>query len=309
MYSEKKYKQKITLGQSDNALILLIAICLIAYVGLAFMKAVSYFTYQQDLALPFFNKNVLGLFVLPADTDKLLSKPWTIITHMFVHDNVWKVFTNMIWLWAFGYIMQDITGNKKIIPVFIYGALGGAIAFLVAANLMPSLKEQLPFVTTMGASAGVMAVAITTTMIAPGYKIFPLLSGGMPLWVLTAFYVVTSLLTISFSDTINIIINVAGALTGFLFIFFLRRGYDWSNWMSNFFDWFGNVFNPDKQSKNKNLKDELFYKSTSAPYIKTPNVTTQRVDEVLEKVHQMGYDHLSEEEKDLLRRASEDDIN
>lgn len=308
MYSEKQYKQKITLGQGNNALMMLIAICLIAYVGLAFMKAVSYFTYQKDLAIPFFTKNVLGLFVLPAETDRLLSKPWTIITHMFVHDNVWKVFTNMIWLWAFGYIMQDITGNKKIIPVFIYGALGGAIAFILACNFIPSLQEQLPFATSMGASAGVMAVAITTTLIAPGYRIFPDLSGGLPLWVLTTFYVVTSLLTISFSDTINIIINVAGAVTGFLFIVFLRRGYDWSNWMSNFFEWFGNLFNPDKASKNKNFKEELFYKSTAAPYTKTPNVTAQRVDEVLEKVHQMGYDHLSEEEKDLLRRASEDEI-
>lgn len=309
MYTEKKHTQKITLGQSDNALMMLIAICLIAYVGLAFMKAVSYFTYQKDLALPLFNKNVLGLFVLPADVDKLLSKPWTIITHMFVHDNVWKVFTNMIWLWAFGYIMQDVTGTKKIVPVFIYGALGGALAFLLATNLLSSLKEQLPYATTLGASAGVMAVAVAITVIEPRYKIFPLLRGGIPLWVLTSFYIVTSFLTISFSDTINIIINLAGALTGLLFVFFLRRGYDWSNWMSNFFDWVGNLFNPNRNKGNKNIKEELFYKSTNPPFKKTPNVTEQRINEVLDKLHQQGYNQLTEEEKDLLRRASEEETN
>ena len=125
-YSEKKYKQHITLGQGDNTLTRLIVICIVIFVGLAFMKAVWYFTYQKDLALPLFNKNVLGLFIMPADIDKLLSRPWTIITHMFVHDNVWAVFANMLWLWSFGYIMQDLTGNSKIIPLFIYGALAGA---------------------------------------------------------------------------------------------------------------------------------------------------------------------------------------
>ncbi|MBK9939856.1 MAG: hypothetical protein IPP02_16060 [Chitinophagaceae bacterium] len=44
-YSEKQYKQKITLGQSGNTLVMLIAICLIAFVGLAFMKAIWYFRF------------------------------------------------------------------------------------------------------------------------------------------------------------------------------------------------------------------------------------------------------------------------
>lgn len=307
-FPEKQYKQKITLGQSGNALLLLIAICLIVFVGLAFMKAVWYFRYQKDLALPLFNKNVLGWFVMPADTDKLLRKPWTIITHMFVHDNIWKVFANMLWLWCFGYILQDITGNKKIIPVFMYGALGGAVGFILACNLMPSLQEQVPFATAVGASAGVMAVAIATTMISPGYKIFPLIGGGIPLWVLSIFYVVSTFLTISFSDTGKIIINLGGALTGFLFIFFLRRGYDWSSWMNNFFDWAGNLFNPDKPKKGKNIKEELFYKSTAAPYTKTPNLTQQRVDEILDKINQKGYNALTDEEKLLLKRASNEEL-
>ncbi|MBK6382793.1 MAG: rhomboid family intramembrane serine protease [Chitinophagaceae bacterium] len=53
---------------------------------------------------------------MPATTDGILSKPWTVLTHMFVHDNVWKVFANMLWLWCFGYIMQDMMGNKRLFP-------------------------------------------------------------------------------------------------------------------------------------------------------------------------------------------------
>lgn len=305
---EKQYKQKITLGQSGNALMLLIAICLIAFVGLAFMKAVWYFRYQKDLALPFFNKNVLGWLVMPADTDKLITKPWTIITHMFVHDNIWKVFANMLWLWCFGYILQDMTGNKKIIPVFIYGAVAGAVAFILAYNLFPSLAEQLPFASAIGASAGVMAIAIATTLVSPGYKIFPLIGGGIPLWGLTIFYVASTFLTISFSDPANILVNLAGALTGFLFIFFLRKGYDGSIWMNNLSDWAGNLFNPDKPKKGVNIKEELFYKSTSPPYTKTPHVTQQRIDDILDKINQKGYPSLTEEEKEMLKKASDEEL-
>ena len=307
-YSEKKYKQRITLGQSDNTLMKLIVICLVMFVGLAFMKAVWYFTYQKDLALPLFHKNVLSWFIMPADFNKLLTRPWTIITHMFVHDNIWIVFANMLWLWCFGYIMQDLTGNSKIIPLFIYGALGGAIAFLSAYNLIPSLRPQLPYAVAMGASAGVMSVAIATTMVSPGYRLFPMIRGGIPLWVLTVLYVLSNVLTISVRDTGGILVHLAGALVGFLFIYSLRQGYDWGAWMNNFFEWIGNLFNPNKPQKGKSIKEELFYKSSSAPYKKTFNITQQRVDELLDKINQKGYNFLTDEEKEFLKRASNEEL-
>ncbi len=304
--SEKKNKHKISLGQSDNTVMTLIAICLIIFVGLAFMKAIWYFRFEKELAPVLFNKNVLNLFTLPADLTTMMSRPWTIITHMFVHDNIWKVFSNMLWLWCFGYIMQDMSGNKKIVPVFVYGALGGAIAFVLAYNFLPSLQAQLPFANALGASAGVMAVAIAATMISPGYRIFPMIGGGIPLWVLTAFYIISDLATISFSDTGNLISHIAGAVTGFLFIILLRKGFDSGRWMNNFFDWVNNLFNPEKPKKGKNIKNELFYKSSGTLYTKTPNLSQQRIDEILDKINQHGYNYLSDEEKELLKRASKE---
>lgn len=307
-YTEKQYQQKITLGQSGNTLIMLIAICLIMFVGLAFMKAVWFFRFPKEIAPALFAKNVIGLFALPATGEGLLSKPWTIITHFFVHDNFWKVFANMLWLWCFGYIMQELTGNKKIAPLFIYGGIAGGIAFVLSYNFIPSLQGQLPFAGLTGASAGVMAVVIATTLLSPGYKLFPMIGGGIPLWVLTALYLISDLATVSISDTGNLVVHLTGAFIGFLFVLFLRMGYDWSKWMSNFFDWVSNLFNPDKPRKGKNIKDELFYKTSSAPYIKTANVTQQRVDEILDKINQQGFNSLSDEEKDILKRASDEGL-
>ena len=297
------------LGQHGNNLFLLIGICLIVFVLFAFVKALWYFNYpDKQVAQTLFNKNVLGLFTLPADTGKLLSRPWTILTSIFVTNNndVWKVFPNMLWLWAFGYILQDLTGGKKIIPVFIYGALGGAIAFVLAYNLLPSLRTQLPFATLGGVSTGVMAVAVVTTLISPGYRLFPMISGGIPLWVLTGLYLISDFATVSISDTGTLITHLAGAFTGFLFIFFLRKGYDWSEWMNGLFDWVDGLFDPAKPRKGKTIREEFFYKSTGNPYIKTPRVTQERVDEILDKISQQGYQFLTDEEKEILERASKE---
>jgi hypothetical protein len=78
--------------------------------------------------------------------------------------------------------------------------------------------------------------------------------------------------------------------------------------MNNFFDWVENLFNPDKKSKNKPAKEEFFYKVKDAqPYKKTANVTQKRVDEILDKINQKGFHFLTEEEKDILKRAANGD--
>ncbi len=257
-------------------------------------------------ALRFFNSNVINQFSLAAQPDKIASKPWTIFTHMFTHGNFWRLLGNMLWLWLFGYIFLDLTGNRKIIPLYIYGALAGALVFVLSYNLLPGLRPYLAEGSIMGANSGVIAIAVGVTMIAPVYRIFPMILGGIPLWVLTAIYLLIDFAGISSKNTGEYGAHLAGALTGFLFIYSFRRGYDWSEWMSNFFDWVSNLFNPDKPRKGKNIKQELFYKSSTRPYKKTPNITEQRINEILDKINQKGFNSLSEEEKDLLKRASQD---
>jgi len=93
-----------------------------------------------------------------------------------------------------------------------------------------------------------------------------------------------------------------------LFIYQMRRGRDWSNWINDFFDWIGNLFNPDKQSWKKTAKTDLHYKAKGTPpYKKIPNITQKRIDEILDKINQQGYRFLTDEEKDILKRAAEDE--
>ncbi|MCC7401379.1 MAG: rhomboid family intramembrane serine protease [Chitinophagaceae bacterium] len=307
-YSERKYRQRVTLGQSGNSLIIIIAINLVVFVVFAFIKALYYFNHGNPDGLGLYNQNVLPWIALSHDLHGSLDRPWTILTHMFVQDSVWSVFANMLWLWAFGFVMQELTGNRKVAPIFIYSALAGAIAFLLINYFIPSVPTGVHSDYLFGASSGIMGVAVATTMIAPDFRIFPMLNGGIPLWILTCVFILVDLATIPVGDTGLYLAHIAGGIMGFLFIFLLRKGYDWSEWMNNFFDWVNNLFNPDKPKKGRTKKEELFYKSTSAPFKKTPHITQQRIDEILDKISQKGYSFLTEEEKELLKRASKEDL-
>jgi len=307
----ERYQYRISLGHRNNALVLLLAINMIMFVGLAFFKAIFYLRYNaaggEALVAQHFQDDILYWVVLPADFSSFLSRPWTLITHAFVHEGLLHLFGNMIWLWSFGYLLQDLTGNRKLFPVYIYGALAGALAFMLAYNFLPALIPARENAVALGASAGIMAIALAVTTIAPGFRIFQMINGGIPIWIITVIYLVIDLALIPVSNPGGHIAHLAGALAGFLFIFFLRKGYDWSDWMNNFFDWFNNLFNPDKPKKGKSFKEELFYKTTAQPYTKTPNVTQQRIDDILDKINQKGYSHLTEEEKELLKRASQEE--
>ena len=56
-------------------------------------------------------------------------------------------------------------------------------------------------------------------------------------------------------------------------------------------------------------QEKVFYKSDGRkPYHKTSNVTQQRVDEILDKINQKGYHFLTDEEKNILKRAAGEDL-
>jgi hypothetical protein len=66
------------------------------------------------------------------------------------------------------------------------------------------------------------------------------------------------------------------------------------------------LFNPGKMRKTKSTKDEFFYNlSGTQPFKKIPNITQKRIDDILDKINQQGYRFLTDEEKDILKRAAE----
>ena len=302
-YLERKI-QKLTLGDDNNSLMALVAINVMIFVCLGLIQVIYYMSQSTGSA---FEYEILRWVVLPAKATTFATMPWTLLSYMFVYTGFVYTLINMLWLWAFGSILQQITGNQKIIPLYIYGGLAGAVFFIAANYIFPQLRNNVEYATMLGGGAAIMAVAIGTTFIAPNYRLFRMINGGIPLWVITLVFILIDLYGApSLGDKLA---HVGGGLTGLAFAFSLEKGMDWSKWMNDLYSWFINLFNPDKKKSNSDLKNKLFYNTGGkAPFSKQGNITQERIDQILDKINQKGFKSLSSEEKNILQKAKELDL-
>lgn len=303
-YMDSRLK-RITLGDDNNALMALVGINALIFVSFGLIQIIYYLTQSSNTA---FQYEILRWFIIPAKLSTLSTLPWTVFTYMFVHVGIIYTVINMLWLWVFGTILQDLAGNSKIIPVYIYGGFAGALVFIAASYAFPQLHNEIEYSFMLGGNAAIMAIAVATTTLSPDYRLFKMLNGGIPLWILTVLYIIIDVA--GSVGTADKLAHLGGGLTGFLFIVSLRKGYDWSFWMNHVYDWFLNLFNPDKKPVQKEkIKEKVFYNTGGQkPFVKRPVITQQRIDEILDKINQKGFSYLSEEEKNILKKAREADF-
>lgn len=298
--------RRILLGQDNNALVLLFAANALVFVLINFLKIIYFLS---DVPMELFYKQILDWFTLPASPGALMGKPWTMLVYMFTHHSIWHLLSSVLWLWCFGFILQDLAGNNKLIPVYLYGGLVGGIVYLLANNFFPVLARNIAVVQPMmGAGSAVMAVAVATTTLAPAYRLFPMIYGGIPLWVVTLVFVAIDFATLASGNAGVGAGHLAAGATGFLFIKQLQKGNDWSAWMIRLVNWLDDLFNPEKKHSRASGKEKHFYRADKKPFEKVSNVTQQKLDAILDKINQEGYELLTEEEKAFLKRASKEDI-
>jgi hypothetical protein len=153
---------------------------------------------------------------------------------------------------------------------------------------------------------GILGLASAATTIAPTYRIFPMVGGGIPLWIISLVYVLLNVSTTQ--GYLPIIPQVTGLLVGFGYIRLLQQGTDPGSWMIAFYNKIVHFFSPGKR-KQKTSRQQSFYQASGIkPFVKKPNLTQKRVDELLDKINQFGYDKLTDEEKVFLQQASKKDL-
>ncbi|RYG31228.1 MAG: rhomboid family intramembrane serine protease, partial [Chitinophagaceae bacterium] len=226
----QKARPRFRLGQENNALAGLFVLNTVFFLILFTVKVV-YNYYQAGEAE--FRAGVLQWFQLSSSAEVFSERPWTIISYVFSDSSgeIFRLLSNMLWLWAFGYQLQQMAGNDKLIPVYLYGGVGGGIFFLVASAMSAPLHPQSGL---LGANTGVLAVAAAATTVDPQFRILTHIRKGIPIWVLTAIYFLIDFAAIAPLPPAYKMAHFGAALTGFLFVILLRKGWDGSIWMNTF---------------------------------------------------------------------------
>lgn len=110
-----------------------------------------------------FDINYFGFLGLPADISLIFLKPWTIITHMFVHSNLAHLFLNMFVLFFFGNEFEKRFGKQMFLRVFFITGIAASLGF--------ALTTTSPF-PLVGASGAVIGVFAALAVLEPNLPIF-----------------------------------------------------------------------------------------------------------------------------------------
>jgi membrane associated rhomboid family serine protease len=233
----------LSLGEGKNMVTQLILVNLTVFILLFFTQVVYNIEGNSTIR---FNLDVMNNVILPASFSRLARLPWTFITSLFVHESVWMVFGNMIWLWAFGSLLQRKAGPGVILPLYLFGGLIGNLLYMLGMQLIPSFHLTQFFATYYGSTAGVMSMAVATLLIAPNVRIFQQLSGGIPMWIVTILYIIMAVAAHLFShhDLTYLPAVTGGAVFGFLFMNAWKKGNDWGAGFNKALHTITHIFHP-----------------------------------------------------------------
>lgn len=219
----------------------------------------------------------------------------------FVEIGFWSMFSNMIWLYCFGSVVQVMIGYRHVIPMFFYCVIAGGI-FYLAAQVVPAWSVPAN-VYIGGAQAGVVGLAVASVSIAPKYRFYLAPHFSIPIIVVVAIFGVLMMLNVGFRPA-PLMLIAGGGLVGFIYITFLRKGYNPGEWIYGIFKKVGSSVTPkeDAYRKYNQRRNEVLNSGRHS----SRTIDEQRVDDILDKINRKGYNSLTKEEKEILLRASKE---
>ncbi|MBT8195072.1 MAG: rhomboid family intramembrane serine protease [Bacteroidia bacterium] len=236
----------------------------------------------------------------PAELSLLITKPWTILTYMFLHFDILHVVFNLLFLFWFGKIFLEYLGGRNFLSVFILGGLAGAVLFIFSYNLFPAFADYVSDSNLIGASAGIYAIIIAIAVFIPNYTFPLLLIGPVKVKYIAAAMVFISIIMIPFSNAGGNIAHVGGAIFGYYYALQHKKGNDIAGWLTNWLDKIVVLFSGSgtrmKTVHKKPKKDSDFVAQKASKQ--------EEIDKILDKISKSGYGSLSEAEKQILFDAS-----
>lgn len=247
----------------------------------------------------FNNSPLLDRLYLPANIISLVKQPWSIISYMFLHNGLFHILFNMIWLHFAGKIFLQHLSGKQLLTTYILGGISGGFVFILAYNYIPIFQGLSSNASAVGASASVLAIMIAIATYAPKYAVqFPFF-GFVKLKYIAIFIITIDLLSIPNSNAGGHLAHIGGAIFGYIYITQMKKGKDYSIAFFNFLELLINTFKVRKKLKHTNKRPKSDYTFNSERSNKQ-----KEIDKILEKIAKSGYDSLNKTEKAALFNAS-----
>ena len=254
------------------------------------------------LVLPY---RLLEFLALPAEAGTALFRPWTPFTYGFLNlvggpNAIWGIVSfafAIYWLSWLGRDYEESYGGYRLFGLYLGSALFGAALALALGSLGPNPLVRALYFGTWGPATAVL-VAVAT--LHPRREIGLFLLGTIQLkWIAVAFVA----LSLFNPDAAFL----GAALFGFLFARAQQGDVDLASWARPLFD-----RQPRPRREAEPRRSPLAQAAPAAPREKPARGAGRRsggltdVDAILDKILDKGYESLTDEERQILDRASRD---
>jgi len=222
---------------------------------------------QEALFRWFYHK-----LALPGNLFELLRQPWSIVTHMFLHDvySFWHVLFNMLWLYWMGRLFMTVQPERRLAWVYGLAGLAGAVGYL-SYTLAKGVGGY-----ALGASAAVNGIILATVTLMPHYPVFLFFIGPIALRWVGLIWLFLDFVTALTNEAVAIA-HLSGSAAGMIIGYAFRQGW-----------------------RPENLIQAI------REYFEGPQeISQEEVDRILEKIHAKGIRSLSRRELRILQKATE----
>ena len=247
--------------------------------------------------------NPLPFLAVPSQLNVLLIRFWTLFTYMFVHEGFMHILFNMLWLYWFGNIFLSYFHDRTLGSLYVIGGFAGALLYIIAFNTIPYYLD-LGHGVMIGASASVMAVVMAAAFYRPDTTLNLFLFGRIKIiYIALVVFLIDFFSLKSGNNPGGHIAHIGGAIVGYLFAIQYKKGKDFTLPISRFLDRIANLF---KKRKHKGAHKVVYKKAeTDYDYNYRKTQESKKIDAILDKLKESGYNSLSSEEKRQLFDAGE----
>ncbi|MFQ6675533.1 MAG: rhomboid family intramembrane serine protease [Fidelibacterota bacterium] len=203
---------------------------------------------------------------------------WQPVTYLFFHGNIWHVLINMFVLWMFGSELEMVWGKKEFLKYYFLAGVGSGIV-----TALFHVNSTIPVV---GASGAIYGILLAYALLFPNRYVF--LYFLIPIRVK---YFVIVIGAIAFFSSLNPgysnishLTHLSGMAIGFLY---LRSGLRLTL--------LKRIVDQQREALKRRVRNRRERRIGEIQ---------QEVDRILDKINEVGYDGLTQEEKDFLFEAS-----
>ena len=214
---------------------------------------------------------------------------WRTVSFQFLHAGVGHLFWNMLGLFFLGPMVEQYLGSKRFLAYYLICGIGGAVFYLLMD--MMGIIQTNGIVPLVGASAGIFGVMVAAARVAPNMQVLVMFIIPVKLRIMIWFALAFAALTLlnKGHNAGGEAAHLGGAILGFALIA--------KPSLLNFADRIGSGKNkPSLAQRTRQWKNQRQQQAQAD--------LEANVDAILDKVKNHGIQSLSDKEKRILQKAT-----